>query len=166
MWYEIPKWKTSLVVLYIDILCTFKDSKKSYGISCANINECNNQFGLTCQTVGEVNSCSNPNLQFCDCNRTINNENYWNGSYCKQAASFNQSCNPNITIDSSTCQTLTQGTICNSTGSLFTCKCPYLKYFDMASNKCENQLSFNQSCSNSNMCEMVLGLSCISGICE
>ena len=66
------------------------------------------------------------------------------------------------------CQTLTQGTICSSSGSTFTCQCPFLQYFRLSSNKCLNQVTFNVTCNASitDMCQISYGLSCLLGRCE
>jgi len=92
-----------------------------------------------------------------------NNENYWNGVSCQSTVLYGQSCTADYM-----CQTLTQGTICNATGSNYTCQCPYLQYFDYTINRCLNQLMFNKSCNSaiSNVCQGVFGLSCVGGICE
>ena len=96
----------------------------------------------------------------------MGNESYWNGSLCQPAKAFNQSCTNALT--SYICQTVTQGTVCNDTfgSGVFTCQCPYLQYFDIISNNCKNQLSFNQNCNDSMMCIDALGLSCSNGACR
>ena len=139
--------------------------KKSYSTPCSSLYECNDAIGLTCPSM--IGSCNCPLASttiFCDCQRTVNNEYFWNGTACQSAASLDESC-----LNSSTsymCQTLTQGTICNGTAFNFTCQCPYLKYFDQLTNSCQNQLSFNNTCSINEMCLSVIGLSCISSKCE
>lgn len=132
-----------------------------------NSNECDDNLGLQCyvssSTIGyQMQSIT----MFCDCKREIFNESYWNGSSCQPALKLNSSCTNTST--SYMCQQLTQGTLCNdSNGNLvFTCQCPFLKYFDSTSNKCINQLSYNQSCSNNVMCQERLGLSCFNGFCK
>lgn len=96
--------------------------------------------------------------------RTVNNEYYWNGSSCEPAASFNQSCSD--ASSSYMCQMLTQGTICNGTGTTFTCQCPNQQFFDILINKCKSQLFYNEACSNNNMCLNQLGLNCLNGSCK
>ena len=138
--------------------------KKSYGTSCTSSGQCNDTAGLICPlTTGSCNCPLTSNPIFCDCQRIRNNEFYWNGDTCVAATTVGSSCSNTAT--SYTCQTLTQGTICNSTNGVFTCQCPYLQYYDSTSNKCLNQLTYNQTCSYSNQCQTVFGLSCLNGIC-
>ena len=106
------------------------------------------------------------NTVFCDCVKETQNESFWNGTACQLALSFNQTC-----ANASTgymCQSITQGTVCNDNNGngVFTCQCPSQQYFNAASNKCSNQLSFNQSCNSSWMCLDIFGLDCLNGSCK
>ena len=139
--------------------------KKTYSDACSSSYECNNSANLICPLL--TGTCNCPILSasiFCDCPRSISNETYWNGTACQPAASFNETCS-NAT-SSYMCQSLTQGTICNGSGSTYYCQCPFMQYFDIMTNKCQNQVSFNQSCFSDDMCLQVLGLSCFSTKCE
>ena len=152
----------SLSEMYLLNLSNFSVIKKSYSIPCTSSYECNSFVGLQCpNTTGNCNCPMNSSSIFCDCTRTMNNEYYWNGSSCVLAASVNQSC-----MASYMCQTITQGTICNTSCTPFNCQCPLFQYFNVGLNKCQNQLLFNQSCSNNNTCRSDLGLICFSGYCR
>ena len=141
--------------------------KKSYSTSCASTTECNDLVGLTCpNATGKCNCPLTSSSIFCECKRDLNNEFYWDGQSCQPSKPYNQACNNQST--SYMCQTFTQGTICNNSCILFTCQCPYLQYFDVANNKCNNQLTFNQTCNSSisDMCQISFGLRCALGICR
>lgn len=115
---------------------------------------------------GKCNCPLSSSLIYCDCNRDLNNEYYWNGASCQQSISYGQQCSNSTT--SYMCQTLTQGTICASSGSTFSCQCPTLQYFNLFSNKCMNQVTFNGSCNATitDMCQLSYGLSCLIGTCK
>ena len=84
-------------------------------MSCSSSYECSDAVGLICPS--STNQCNCPIISsttFCDCQRTSNNEYYWNGTSCEQAHSYNQSCYNEFS--SYMCQTLTQGTICSKNG--------------------------------------------------
>lgn len=136
--------------------------KKTYLNACTSSYECNDSLGLTCPLITGTCNCPNASSSiFCDCIRQPNNEYYWNGTSCYPSKSINESC-----IGSFMCQTITQGAICNGSCTTFTCQCPFLQYFDITLNKCQHQLSFNQTCSMNNMCRFDFGLVCISGYCR
>ena len=100
------------------------------------------------------------NGSFCDCSRSLNKEFFWNGTNCKEAYDFNQTCTNSLT--SYMCQTLTQGTICRGN----TCQCSSMQYFDMASSKCENFLTINSTCFQVEACDVTLGLGCQNDLCQ
>lgn len=127
--------------------------------------ECDNSVGLICPSaIGTCNCPINSSSIFCECLRLNNNEFYWNGTACQPALSFNQSCS-NMS-SSYMCQTQTQGTICNGSGSIFTCQCPFLQYFNTSAQKCQNELTYNELCSANIMCQASTGLSCLIGRCR
>lgn len=146
----------------------FKELKKTYSVSCSNNFECNDGANLICpSTTGTCNCPISSSYLFCDCMRITNNESYWNGALCEQSVGFNGTCNDSNS--SYMCQTLTQGTICNSSdasGSIYKCQCPFMQYFEVINNKCTYQLSFNQTCTSDNMCIGILELSCLTGVCK
>ena len=108
--------------------------------------------------------CNNAS-SLCECQRSFNDEFYWNGTSCQPSLSYGQSCLNSTT--SYMCQTLTQGTICSNTNSsVYTCQCPISKYFENMTNMCQNELLFNQSCNINKVCKSQLGLVCLSGICK
>ena len=141
-----------------------EDPRKTYGVSCLYTNQCFTSLGLKCPTTTETCNCPlTSSTIFCDCQRSSNNEYFWNGTSCQQAFTIGTSC-----FNSSTnymCQTITQGTICNSTGGSFSCQCSFLNYYNTFTNKCTNQLAINKSCTYTNQCQTAYGLDCINGIC-
>jgi hypothetical protein len=100
----------------------------------------------------------------CDCARSSNNEYYWNGNKCVVASSPGGSCSNSST--SYMCQTVTQGMICNNTSGSFKCECPYLKYYNIITNSCLNQVSINKTCSYDSQCQTSFQLSCFGGYCK
>lgn len=147
--------------------CSYTIANLNYSDwGCFSNSNCAANKSLICNMGSTCNCPINSIFGMCDCERVVNNEFYWNGSLCSQAIPFGGICLNALT--DYVCQTLTQGTICNASnnGTLYTCQCPYLEYFDTSINKCKNQLLFNQSCNYTNMCKTTFGLSCIAGICE
>ena len=122
---------------------------------------CNDVLGLTCPiSLGSCNCPTLSNKRFCDCVKTMNNENFWNGIRCQNALIVGQSCSSGYM-----CQTLTQGTICNGTSGVYTCQCPFLQYYDNVTNFCINQLPYKSKCSYSSQCQNAFGLTCTNGLC-
>ncbi|RNA27007.1 hypothetical protein BpHYR1_047357 [Brachionus plicatilis] len=83
---------------------------------CSLDSECNTDQKLICQSYS-IQNCSCPQLSqqwVCDCNRTIDNEKYWNGKECIEANTFGRNCTENYH-----CQTITENTICDQN----ICKC-------------------------------------------
>lgn len=76
---------------------------------CSVNSDCNVDNKLMCQSHA-VQNCSCPLISqawVCDCDRTIDNEKYWNGFDCIEANFFGKNCTENFH-----CQTLTQNTVC------------------------------------------------------
>ena len=136
----------------------------TYTQTCYLTSDCDTSNDLVCNN-GTYN-CSCPiNLPTgkCDCLRTNNNEYFWNGSACSPALGYNQSC-----LDSSTsymCQTLTQGTICSGSTSYY-CSCPTKQYFNLIDGQCEYLLLNGDPCTQSDACNIGLGLSCQNSLCQ
>ena len=60
-------------------------ASRTYGESC-NILPCKTGLDLVCQTGNETCNCPLQSKKLmCDCERTKNNEYYWNGSSCTAA---------------------------------------------------------------------------------
>ncbi|RNA06395.1 prion-like-(Q N-rich) domain-bearing 25, partial [Brachionus plicatilis] len=73
---------------------------------CHNDLNCNMNENLICQ----AQNCSCPQkseIGMCDCNRTLGNEQFWNGKQCTIAGVYGRNCTNNFH-----CQTLTQKTEC------------------------------------------------------
>jgi hypothetical protein len=137
--------------------------KKNYNLSCTHSVECNNFEGLHCQTT--PNKCNCPSTSFigmCDCERDLLNEFFWNGTQCTGASSHGEPC-LNVGMDYM-CKTLTEGTVCATNSTSFTCQCISSQYFD--GTKCIDKLSFNGTCSSNLMCLDLVGLSCSSLRCQ
>ena len=162
------KFPFFLIKYLIEFICFNCEAlKKTYTNECLSSYQCDDAAGLICPVI--TGTCNCPVVSttiFCDCTRLQQNESYWNGSSCEMTKAYNQPC---LNASSSyMCQTLTQGTICNGTWKMenFSCQCPYLKYFDMSLSKCQDQVSYNVTCSYNERCLTVNGLACLSGICE
>ncbi len=130
-----------------------------FGDGC--IRQCDTELGLLCTK------------SYCDCLRKPNDEYFWNGASCQQSLEYGAFCmatncripkppgfysqpfmyNETRWSSSFMCQELTQGTICNNTKGYFTCECPIFKYFNIDSNACENELTKNKKCKNTNECQ-------------
>lgn len=101
----------------------------------------------------------------CDCIRKKGNENYWNGFSCTPAVRFNKPCSNSST--NYMCKTLTEGTICEESGSSVLCRCPQHEFFNETSLKCEKQLMVDFDCYADDNCRGDLGLNCgINGTCQ
>lgn len=85
---------------------------------------------------------------------------------CQPSKLFNETCSG--TMSSYMCQTLTQATICNNSGTQYLCQCPYMQYYDPFSNKCKYQQTLNMYCdlSINDMCQTMFGLVCLTGVCK
>ncbi len=131
--------------------------------TCSTDSEC--KGSLICVSGGTTCNCpSIVSNTKCDCPlRAVGSEFYWNGIICTVANSYEQSCSNSST--SYMCKTLTQGTQCLGP-SPYTCICVSLKYYNFQTNKCENQLTNNLTCSQDNACRSDLGLSCTLGVNE
>jgi hypothetical protein len=139
--------------------------KKEYTVSCASSGECNDAVGLTCPSSTGICNCPVTSIPiFCDCQRLVNSEYYWNGSSCNTAKPIDQTCTNSST--NYMCQTLTQGTICSNTSGSYKCECAYLKYYNYITNFCSNQLSVNAPCSYDSQCQPIKELTCVNGICR
>ncbi len=131
---------------------------------CTSHDQCSG--GLICKKSGI--SCTCPEIVGdgkCDCPLSLNgNEYYWDGSACTSALEFNQTCSNSSA--NYMCKTLTQGTICDGSIPPYKCICSSDQYFNFANSKCENLLSFNETCLQADSCNMKLNLTCKSGICQ
>ena len=132
----------------------------SYSQTCLATSDCVTSVSLVCNS-GTTCSCpTSLSSGKCDCvARVTGNENFWNGSSCVPAYSYNQTCTSSST--NYMCQTLTQGTNC--IGGI--CKCSTSEYFNFANGKCETLLSVNAICNQIDACNSGLGLSCQNGVC-
>ena len=89
---------------------------KNYTETCTSSIECDGSVGLVCNSGSNNNLCNCPSTSsvgMCDCVRRSSNETYWNGTKCIAAAPYGQSCIANTNY---TCQTITEKTMCNSSG--------------------------------------------------
>lgn len=141
-------------------MCFFDYGKNG----CKDNSDCLPDTGLICNTKSTCNCPLLSEKGMCDCPRWIGNEYYWSGNTCQAAHNYGDSC---TSIETNyQCQTLTQATICNDTGSGFICQCPHFQFFNKTKNTCVDQLTINESCFYDQMCKTSVGLSCITGICR
>ncbi len=99
------------------------DKNYSYSINgCFDSTDCDSKKSLVCNLDTNCNCPIMSTQGMCDCERSLNNEYYWNGNTCVVALSPGDSC-ANLST-SYMCQTLTQGTICNNTSGSYKCECP------------------------------------------
>ena len=122
----------------------------SYENSCNKDFECNKDAGLNCDI----------HRKMCLCNTT---SHFWDGTVCFPLFGFNQTC----PSSSSIYKCLFQGAICKQSANGITCQCPDFEYYNLNSNKCDQQVQYNSSCSSNDMClNTSNGISCLSGICR
>lgn len=136
-------------------------------MSCASSNECNDAFGLICpKTTGNCNCPLVSTTLFCECQRDLNKEFYWDGTICQPTKLYNETCSNSLT--DYMCQTISQGTVCSPSGTTYKCQCPYQQYYDPSTSKCISQLTFGQPCDSAipDMCLGTLGLQCFQGACR
>ncbi|CAF0956209.1 unnamed protein product [Brachionus calyciflorus] len=112
--------------------------------SCSSDSDCNPEQNLICNTNSNFNcSCPNQSVEsMCDCKRESGDENYWDGSNCVSALTYQSYCTQDYQ-----CKTLTEETYCNLATNLCDCK---LEGGFLTSGKCRKCSSdekfFNDLC--------------------
>ena len=74
--------------------------------NCDTNNQCNPDQNLKCINEG-CNCPTNSTNGMCDCQRSYNNEEFWNGTHCTAAKNYSDLCSNNFE-----CQIIKQKTFC------------------------------------------------------
>ncbi|RNA31585.1 prion-like-(Q N-rich) domain-bearing 25 [Brachionus plicatilis] len=118
----------------------------TYGkMSCSANNHCNSDQNLKCI------------MESCNCSRIQGNEEYWNGSYCVAAVTYDQPCSHDYQ-----CQIITENTKCD--GGKCLCSNNTMQFWDGF--ECISKKRHLQSCNENSNCLDSDLTECLSSICS